>query len=327
MTPGGGIAMMYATLLQGAARALALALMLVAVAAIIPAPAQTSLGSEWCRDDRGDVSPDQRIAACTALIARNPNDASAFFNRGNAYQAINDPDRALADLTQAIALDPKNATALVSRCSIYNEKNERDRAIADCSDALRLDQNSALAYNNRGTAYGARGNFVQAIADYTETIRIDPNASNAYFNRGRAHFYSGALPAALADLNRASELNPKYAYVPLWLDIVNRRSNLPSRLTEASRQVEMTEWPAPVLRLYLGQSTQEAVLAAAEDRDARRRSDQLCEANFYIAEWLLQRDDKDKATRLFRLAAAGCPKSFTEYEGAMAELKALGATP
>ena len=39
----------------------------------------------------------------------------------------------------------------------------------------------------------------------------------------------------------------------------------------------------------------------------------------------LQQSKKDGATRLFRLAVAGCPKDFIEYEGANAELKALGA--
>jgi hypothetical protein len=34
-----------------------------------------------------------------------------------------------------------------------------------------------------------------------------------------------------------------------------------------------------------------------------------------------------RATCLFRLAAGGRPKSFNEYEGAVAKLKALGATP
>jgi hypothetical protein len=36
--------------------------------------------------------------------------------------------------------------------------------------------------------------------------------------------------------------------------------------------------------------------------------------------------DALEARRLFGLAAADCPKSFIEYEGARAELKALGAS-
>jgi hypothetical protein len=69
------------------------------------------------------------------------------------------------------------------------------------------------------------------------------------FIRGRANFFAGALAKALADLDQASELNPKYAYTALWVDIVNRRSNLPSRLSESMKQIDMSKWPAPLVRL------------------------------------------------------------------------------
>jgi hypothetical protein len=36
---------------------------------------------------------------------------------------------------------------------------------------------------------------------------------------------------------------------------------------------------------------------------------------------------KDEATRLFRLASSDCPRDFTEWHAANAELKALGAAP
>jgi len=45
----------------------------------------------------------------------------------------------------------------------------------------------------------------------------------------------------------------------------------------------------------------------------------------YSGEIALQLGKRDDAIRLFKLAAAECPKSYVEYEGARAELKALGA--
>ena len=89
----------------------------------------------------------------------------------------------------------------------------------------------------------------------------------------------------------------------------------------------MTEWPAPVIRLFLGQMTQEAVLAAADDPNPKTKKRQLCEANFFSGELALMQGTKDKAARLFRLAAADCPKYFIEWTAAVAELKALGLKP
>jgi lipoprotein NlpI len=89
----------------------------------------------------------------------------------------------------------------------------------------------------------------------------------------------------------------------------------------------MTWWPAPVIRLYLGQLTPEAVLAAADVANPRAKQGRVCEANFYTGELALQKGNADEAKRLFAPAAADCPKDFDAYAGATAELKVLGARP
>jgi lipoprotein NlpI len=88
----------------------------------------------------------------------------------------------------------------------------------------------------------------------------------------------------------------------------------------------MNNWPAPIIRLYLGQLNMEAALAAADDPGASVKKGHLCEVNFFNGELALQRGDKNEAMRLC-LSVAECPKAFIEYEGDTAELKALGQTP
>jgi lipoprotein NlpI len=123
-------------------------------------------------------------------------------------------------------------------------------------------------------------------------------------------------------------LTPSTPYYALWLDIVEKRSGLASRLPQAVSQIDMTKWPAPVIRLFLGQITPAAVLAAADDPDAETRKGQVCEANFYSGELALQHGSKDEAERLFRLAATDCPgDEFVERPAANAEVKALARSP
>jgi lipoprotein NlpI len=163
----------------------------------------------------------------------------------------------------------------------------------------------------------------QIIVYYNTAIKHDPNDDDAYFHRGIANFYAGALPQALADLSQASRLDPEYAYYALWIGIVDRRGNAASRLAQAIAHVDMTKWPAPVIRMFLGQATPAAVLAAADDPDAKTKAGQVCEANSYSAELALQQGAKAEAERLFRLAAAGCPREFVEGPAANSELAAL----
>ena len=273
---------------------------------------------------KGDL--DRAIADCTQAIQLDPTFAVPYDNRGNVYKAKGDFDRAIADYTRAIQLNPKDAAPYNNRGFAYKVKGELDSAVADYTQAIELNPKLAMAYSNRCWAYFGKGNNDQAIADCSQAIELNPKDPNGYFNRGRANFFAGALTKALADLNHASELGPKSAYVALWLDIANRRSNLPSRLPEATKQIDMTKWPAPVIRLYLGQLTLEAVLAAADDPDPTTKKGRVCEANFYGGELTLRRGAKDEATRLFGLATTGGPKSFIEYDDASAELKALGAS-
>jgi lipoprotein NlpI len=208
-------------------------------------------------------------------------------------------------------------------------KASGDAAIAACTRAIALDPKVVSPVINRGIAYRARGDFDLAIADFNKAESDYCRQGRCslygqmqvYRGRGVANLYAGALPNAVADFNQASSLDPRNAYPALWLDIANKRSSLPSRLADAVAQIDMTRWPAPVIRLYLGQMTPEAVLAAADNANAG----QICEANFYTGELELQQGKKEDATRLFRLAAATCPQSFVEHEGAETELKALGA--
>jgi lipoprotein NlpI len=204
-----------------------------------------------------------------------------------------------------------------------------DEQIAACTRAIQSSRWSGQAlarvYARRGIAYRAKGDLDRAMADYNEVIRLDPKLPTAYLDLGLAYLYGGNGAKALAAVSQANAFNPKDAYNALWVDIVGQRNNVPSRLSDAISKIDMTAWPAPVIRLFLGQMTPAAVLAAADDPDAAKKTDQVCEADFFSGELALRNGAKDEARRLFLLAAGACPKNLIEWGAANEELKALGA--
>jgi lipoprotein NlpI len=312
----------------------------------------------------GKASGDKAIAACTHVIDNHKASAQAravaYKLRGNAYSKKGDLDRAIADYGEAIKLDPKLAAAYADRCADYVTKGSSDLAMADCnqaiqidpnlalaymnrgylynladdldhsladdSEAIRLDPKSMISYSNRGTVYRNKGDLDQAIADFSAALKLDPKDALSYHSRGLAYFYGGSPAKALADFKQAIALDPKYAYNALWLDIADQRNNTASPLPQAIAKIDMTAWPAPVIRLFLGQTTPAAVLAAADNPDATTKRDQVCEADFYSGIVAARQGSKDEAARLFRLAATDCPKGYDEAFAAGPELKALGAT-
>lgn len=304
----------------------------------------------WTKNDS-----DRALADCNEAIRINRNTAAAYLNRGNVYLNKSDPDRALADFNEAVRLDPKSAWAFAARGGLYANKGDVERALADLGEAIKLDPSYALAHFARGDLYRRQGDLARAMEDMNETLKLDPNYALAYFTRGRLSYSLGNAPAALedfgkaikldgndaaayfnrgvayyaiggrtpdaiADFTKAAELNPKDAYAALWRELAERRNNTPGHLAEAAKQLDMTAWPAPVIRHFLGELTIEQTFTAASDADPHVKAAQTCEANFYSGEIALLKKNKKEAQKLLNVAADTCPPSFIESTAAIAEL-------
>ncbi|MGC2180367.1 MAG: tetratricopeptide repeat protein [Bradyrhizobium sp.] len=304
----------------------------------------------WAKKDT-----DRALTDCNESIRANRNEAAAYLNRGNVYLSKSDADHALADFNEAIRLEPKNAWAYAERGNFYKNKGDVDHALADLNESIRLDPAYALAHFSRGDLYRRSGDLARAMTDMNDTIKLDPNYALAYFTRGHLSYMLGNNPAALedfgkaikldaddatayfnrgvayyvvggrdadaeADFRKAAELNPKDAYAALWRDLAERRINGPSHLAEAAKNLDMTVWPAPVIRLFLGEFNVEQTFGAAFDTDPQTKAAQTCEANFYAGEFALLKKDKKEAQRLLKLAADNCPPSFIESTAAVAAL-------
>ena len=297
----------------------------VAVIAHYPTNMSAYSGRAFAYYKKGDF--DRAVADYTKIIELNPRDERVYLDRGAAYHQKNDFDRAIADYTQAIGLSPKDERVYYNRGATYQAAGDLDRGIADYTKAIEINPKYREAYQRRAYSYKAKGDLGRAIADYDQVVGLDPQNALVYRYKGVLNFEVGALAKSLEDLNRSSAIDPKDLYTALWLDIVGKRQNIPGRLAEAKTPLDMSKWPAPVVRLFLGETTSEAMFAAADDPDAKKKKGQVCEANFFAGELALQQGSKDEAMRLFRLAGADCPKDFLEWSAATAELKAAGANP
>jgi lipoprotein NlpI len=283
-------------------------------------------GLSWAYENRCSAyvengQTDPAIADCNRAIEFDPT-ARAYITRGNAFLGRGDADQAIADYNRALSLNSKDAVAYTNRGKAFYAKGDNDRAIADYSQAIQLDR-SAHPYNSRGDAYLAKGDYEHAIADYDRVLELEQNNPRVYLKRGVANLYIGAVQKASADLTRSSELDRGDPYAALWLDVLDKRNRGTDRLAKATTSMDMNKWPAPLVRLYLGQITPADVTTAAEHSDATIKKAQTCEANFYSGKLASQRGKKDEAKRLFELAVAECPRAFIEYGAAIFELKTL----
>jgi tetratricopeptide (TPR) repeat protein len=178
----------------------------------VPAAAQDP-SVRACKGE-GDVTLDQRIAACTALIGSGSRTAEvladAFNNRGGAHYYKGEFDRALTDYEQAIKLNPKSPSAFNNRCWTSAVVGRLQQAIEDCTESLRLEPDVANTHENRGFAYLKLSDFDRALADYEIALRLDPNRADNHYGRGLARLKKGDAGGE-ADVAKAKAISPHIA--------------------------------------------------------------------------------------------------------------------
>lgn len=272
---------------------------------------------------KGDFA--HAIEAYTNYIRINPGSPAIFYARGSAYYRSHDDDRAIKDYTDAIRLAPDYGEAFRDRAHAYEDKGDYGHAIQDYTQAMRLRPGDISLLYSRASNYERKGEYELAIADFTEIIHRFPQAADAYRDRGQARLYSAHVPEAQRDLGRAAELDPLDYYNLIWLYIARARNGAGAEeeLAKSTAKLNPTKWPRPVIQLFLGKTTPEAVLQSASDKDSLKNSQQQCEARFYIAEHQSLHGQQNASRENFRLASESCDKNYFLYvPAARAELDA-----
>jgi tetratricopeptide (TPR) repeat protein len=187
-------------------------LAIVLVAAIASALAATEADRRKCSS--GTQNPEDRIGACTALIAEAATPASvramAYRNRGIAYTNKKLLELAVFDLDEAIKLNAQDVNAWGNRGRALLQMGKYDRAIADYTEVARLNPRHERAYNERGLARLRKGDLDAALADFQKTLDINPQNAYARNNVGITYAKQGKLDLAIVAYSELIALDPAY---------------------------------------------------------------------------------------------------------------------
>jgi lipoprotein NlpI len=247
----------------------------------------------------------------------------SLFNRGFAYLLQFDHDRALADFDTAIRIDEKQLSAYHFRGVIFQIKGDDERAIADFTKARQLGSADTRILIDRGSTFLLKGNVDRGVEDYDAAIAQKPDDWMAYLFRGIAFTYGGKLAEAQSDFKRGAQLAPKVPYFPIWLHIAERRAQQTSTLAAAVSRLDMMKWPAPAVRMFLGEDLPTAVLAYGST-NVKTRKYGACEATFFVAEHSYLAGQRDDAVRLYKETKQACRRNFVESVAAHLALRSLG---
>ena len=135
-----------------------------------------------------------RIKHFTVKIALNPNDASAYYERGIAQLKTQNRKAALEDLKIAASHGDTRAYQVIEQNNL-----ETDYLI----NSRNVNVNSIINSNKYDDYKGS-------IADYDKVLKANPQNSTAYFMRAEIKELYNDLSGALDDLNNALKYNNKY---------------------------------------------------------------------------------------------------------------------
>src|SRR6478609_7505460 len=121
-------------------------LCLIAAALMTAGSARAQPSPNWkgCTGNP-DVEWKQQIERCSELIdsgaESRQNLAIAYYNRGIAYENLDNYAKAIADYSEALALDPEDADALLYRGLDKIRLGDKAGGEADIAAAKRIDPN------------------------------------------------------------------------------------------------------------------------------------------------------------------------------------------
>jgi len=223
-------------------------LVLAALAACAPTDPAVRLAQQSALCENGVALAEQRIEACSAVIAASADDparrAGALVQRGMLRVDTSQDARAVADFGRALRIDPNLTSAYIERASLHFDRSAFDYAVRDydaalaispdhpvalqgreaalrgvavgprsqldiISEALARNPNDATLWNNRCWVRAVEGEALDyALADCNEALRLEPRHAAALDSRGLVHLKRGDYAAAIADYDAALALDP-----------------------------------------------------------------------------------------------------------------------
>jgi lipoprotein NlpI len=263
----------------------------------------------------------------TAALNVSGEDAAALEGRGVALLRVGAFAGAVENFDRLLVLRPNDNSATFFRAHARFQNGDADGAVTDFNNILSRRPGDGDALVGRGIARQFSGDYDGAEADFTTALESVPHTAQPLANRGFVRVMKGAFTAAVEDLTTAMSLPNAPPHLALWRFVAEARAGKPNTdpLALAMRGLDSGQWPAPIVRYFLGEASGDEIITAAI-KDPAGAAGRLCEAYFFLGQAALILDDTAEAERLFNAALVTAAVRYTEYAGAKAELKRLGKT-
>jgi tetratricopeptide (TPR) repeat protein len=243
----------------------------------------------------------------------------AHMDRGQAHQALKQYEAALADYSACLLLVPTSATALLERADVELNMGKFAEAAGDLDTLIDHRPMLTTPYTMRAAINAKLGRVEQSREDSKKVLSLLPADYVRNIATGIIAWQAGETSVAEDNFSHATSQGPGSTFAWIWLALTKVRAGEAIPAGDFPN-FDRSRWPAPIVSFFTGETQQDAVFAAAGDGSDTETRGRMCEANFYVGEWLLRHGNKIAAQSMIRKAADGCPVYLAEWGVAQTEL-------
>ncbi|HKG23480.1 MAG TPA: tetratricopeptide repeat protein, partial [Blastocatellia bacterium] len=139
----------------------------------------------------------------------NPENPSVWYNRGIALRKLNRYEEALESYDRALNINPENPSAWNNRGFVLDDLNRYEEALESYDRALSIDPEDHSAWYNRGVTLGNISRYEEALESYDRALSIDPEDPGTWYNRGNTLAELNRYEEALESYDRALSIDPE----------------------------------------------------------------------------------------------------------------------
>lgn len=180
-----------------------------AVALALATAAMLSCSEEPAPRPRVDraTAPKSDADLVQEQLARDPNDAEAWYHLGEILERGGLYEREVEALRKAIALKPEMGWAHMKLGTACNRLGRYEEAIEHFREAEKHLKPQPMLYNNLAFSYGKLGKNAEEIAVLRKALALRPNYASAHLNLGMALLRKGAREEAEKEQRLLQELD------------------------------------------------------------------------------------------------------------------------
>jgi tetratricopeptide (TPR) repeat protein len=128
-----------------------------------------------------------------ARLAAAPDDAAAYFLRGEVYVQARHPVAALAEFDRALGGEVDAVALHMARGNVLCELGRLSEAVAAYERIIALDGANALAWYNRGNVLQRDCRLREAVASYERAVGLAPRFAEAWLELAHCRLACGEL--------------------------------------------------------------------------------------------------------------------------------------